>query len=174
MPLDGGVKCQRASVRGRKMRKKGIPIILLLLISMATPVVVSMAIPKNPDAFYIVAELDELTFALELEHGVQKYTQSGYLYEEYGDPEPIGTIDLDIVITNFDKAFTGKYARATVHFIMRFDDSDRTISGTIVGKIWFEGTVQHIEGIFVGRGSHVKGTVSLPEQDVLLFEGTEW
>lgn len=171
MHLDGGVRCQRASVRGREMKVKTIPIMLLLLISVATPVVVSMAVPKSAEDFYVEAVLDPVF--LEVSKGVQKYTQGGTFID--GD-DNTGTIELDILITNFVKAFTGKYARATVHFIMRFDDSDRTISGTLVGKLWFdENMVQHVDGNFIGRGSHVKGKVYMIDiPNVLVFDGIEW
>jgi len=156
------------------MKVKIIPIILLLLISIATPVVVSMAIPKDAEDFDVVAVLDPLVEVLLPKRGVQKYIQPGDLYDEYGGAD-IGDIELHIVITNFDKAFTGKYARAMVHFIMDFDDGT-TIRGTITGKIWFhEDMVQHVDGIFVGRGSHVKGTVYMIDiPDVLVFDGMEW
>ncbi len=171
MPLDGGVRCQRASVRGREMKVKTIPIMLLLLISVATPVVVSMAVPKSAEDFYVEAVLGEVF--LEIRKGVQKYTQGGVLFD--AENNEVGTIVFHVVITNFDKATTGKYARARVHFVMQFYDS-RTISGTLVGKLWFdENWVQHVDGIFVGRGSHVKGTVYMIEQpNVVVFDGIEW
>ena len=161
--------------RGRKMKVKIIPIILLLLISIATPVVVSMAIPKGADEFYVMAELKPLDphFLDETTRGVQKYTQDGTFID---GNDKTGTIELDILITNFVEAFTDKYARARVHFIMDFDDEERAdIRGTIVGKIWFVDGVQHVDGIFVGKGSHVKGTVRMIGiPDVLIFEGMEW
>jgi len=160
------------------MKVKILPIMLLLLISMVTPVFMSIAIPKDAKDFYIKAVLEPLVPPPdppldETTRGVQKYSQEGTFTD--GD-DNTGTIELDILITNFVKAFNGKYARSKVHFIMRFDDSERTISGTIVGKIWFhEDRVQHVDGIFVGRGSHVKGTVRMIDiPDVLVFEGMEW
>jgi len=162
------------------MKVKIIPIMLLLLFSMATPVVVSMAIPEDAKPFHIVAVLDPYEDLLD-KKGVQKYTQEGDLYDadDYelnGDEaDELGTIVLHIIITNFDKASTGKYARARVHFIMQIDG--RTVNGIIVGKILIDDEGQHADGIFVGRGSHVKGKISYidPENpDVLLFDGMEW
>jgi len=161
--------------------KVKIILTMLLLFSMAAPVVVSMAIPEDAKPFYVVAVLDPYP-DLIAKKGVQKYPQEGVLYdaEEYDihgvEAQELGKIMLHIVITNFDKASTGKYARARVHFIMGF--YERTdIRGTIVGKIWIEDEGQHAEGIFVGRGSNVKGKISYKDPgdpDVLLFDGMEW
>jgi len=160
------------------MKVKTIPIMLLLLFSMATPVVVSMAIPKNAKTFRVVADMDPYLFLSIGKRGVQKYSQSGDLLN-YTTSDPIGTIDMNVSITNFYKAYNdSKYARAIVHFIMYFDAEGRTdIRGIIVGKIWIDDEGQHADGIFVGRGSHVKGKISYrdPETpDVLLFDGKEW
>ena len=158
------------------MKVKIIPIILLLLISVATPVVVSMAIPKTAKPFYVVATMDPY---LELDDeikGVQKYSQEGTIID---DDDNTGTIFMRVSITNFYKAFEGKYARAIVHFTMDFDDEERPdVRGIIVGKIWFtfDPLTQHVKGKFVGRGSHVQGTISLIGSDpnILEFSGKEW
>ena len=157
--------------RGRGMKVKIIPIMLLILISMATPVVVSMAIPKKAEEFRVVAYMDPyLDLSIE-KRGVQKYSQEGTVI----DGDNTGTIVMSVSITNFYKAFDGRYARAMVHFTMTFDE-ERVITGIIVGKIWFENNIQYVDGTFVGKGSHVQGTISLLETDpnVLLFEGMEW
>jgi len=159
------------------MKVKIIPIILLLLFSIAAPVVVSMAIPEGAEDFYYKAVLEpNPLFDLK---GVQKFTQGGVLYDI--DDNEVGDIVLNGVVTNLGKALSGKCARARVHFIIHFDDEERAdIQGTIVGKIWFDEGIQNVDGIFVGRGSHVKGKVSLidtgdPEEpNVLIFDGVEW
>ena len=161
--------------RGREMKVKIIPIMLLLLISVAAPVAVSMAIPKESQEFYVKAVMT--SHDLEDFAGAQKYTQSGVLYD-IGDKE-VGIIDLDILITNGNKFLDGGTARARVYFTMTFYDEQvitRVITGIIVGKTSLDipTWTQTVEGIFVGRGSHVKGTVSMPEINVLLFEGKEW
>jgi len=160
------------------MRVKIAPIMLLLLFSIATPVVVSMAIPKTAKPFYVVATMDPY---LELDDeikGVQKYSQEGTVID---NDDNTGTIFMRVSITNFYKAFSGKYARAIVHFTMDFNDEERTdVRGIIVGKIWFDTTgelpIQHVKGKFVGRGSHVQGTISLIGSDpnILEFSGKEW
>ena len=156
--------------RGREMKLKIIPIMLLLLFSVATPVVMSMAIPREPQEFYVEAVLESVDDLLDIGGG-QRFRQEGQLFD--GDDE-IGTIVLHVVVTNINKALRGGYARASVRFFMYFDE--RTdIRGTIVGKIRFdEYGVQHVEGSFIGRESLLKGTVELLEPDHLLFEGIEW
>jgi len=162
--------------RGREMKVKIIPIMLLLLFSMATPVAVSMAIPKDTEPFVFVARLEPLepTILNPDKKGVQKYHQDGVLYDI--DNDEVGEIHLYVSIMNFYKAWDGAFARARVHFIMDFDNRAE-IRGIIVGKIWIENEVQYADGIFVGRGSHVKGKISYldpGDPDVLLFEGEEW
>jgi len=156
------------------MKVRIIPIMLLLLFSMAAPVAVIMAIPEDAEDFYYKAVLESNPlFDLK---GVQKFTQDGVLYDI--DNHEVGEIVLHGVVTNLGKSLSGKCARARVHFIMQI--GDRTIKGTIVGKIWFDEGIQNVDGIFVGRGSHVKGKVSLidtgdPEEpNVLVFDGKEW
>ena len=149
--------------------------IMLLLFSMATPVVVTMAIPKKAEPFNYKAVMNP--YFLEDWAGAQKYTQYGVLRDE--DNEVVGSITLDILITNANKYLSGGTARARVHFFMDFD-ARPDITGIIVGKtsldITTEPWTQDIEGKFVGRGSHVKGTISLESGDpnVLLFSGMEW
>lgn len=150
-------------------------LIMLLLFSVATPVFMSMAIPKKAEPFQVTATMDPYPDMDLQKRGVQKYSQQGTIVVD--GEENTGTIVMDVSITNFYKAYNESgYAQARVNFTMTFDD--RVITGIIVGKIWFthEPLTQHVKGTFVGRGSHVKGTVSLTGQDpnILHFEGMEW
>ena len=153
------------------MKVRIIPIILLLLFSMATPVFVSIAIPKKAEPFKYKAVMDP--YDIDDIKGVQKYPQNGVLYDF--DDKEVGSIILDILITNGNEFLSGGTARARVHFTMMFDD-ERVITGIIVGKTSLDipTWTQTVEGIFVGRGSHVKGTVSMPAMNVLVFDGKEW
>ena len=158
------------------MKVKIIPIMLLLLISMATPVVMTMAIPKKAEPFLVTATMEPHHDMDLQKRGVQKYSQHGTIVD---GEQNTGTIDMDVIITNFYKAYDSGYAQSRVHFTMTFYDEQvitRVITGIIVGKIWFDDEVQDVAGIFVGRGSHVKGTVSLVGQDpnILRFDGMEW
>ena len=154
------------------MKVKIAPIMLLLLISMATPVVMTMAIPKKAEPFQVTATMEPHPDMDLHKRGVQKYSQHGTIVDS---EQNTGTIDMDVSITNFYKAYDSGYAQARVNFTMTFSE-ERLITGIIVGKIWFDDEVQDVAGIFVGRESHVKGTVSLLGSDpnILLFEGMAW
>jgi len=154
------------------MKVKIIPIMLLLLFSMAIPVVMTTAIPKKAKPFHVTATMEPYPHMDLQKRGVQKYSQNGTIVD---DDYNTGTIFMDVSITNFYKAYNESgYAQARVNFTMTFDD--RVITGIIVGKIWFDDDIQNVDGIFVGRGSHVKGKVSLVGQDpnILRFKGMEW